>query len=59
MADANKQPETEAKPVAVKKARYFVPKLGKTVEAESLEQVAEIVKKETSATKGKGETTKG
>lgn len=59
MVDANKQPEPANKPVAVKKARYFVPELGKTVEAESLDEVADIVKKETSANKGKGETTKG
>lgn len=59
MADAQTQPEPAKKTVAVKKARYFVPTLGKTVEAESLEQVAEVVKKETSAQKGKGETTKG
>jgi len=34
------------KTVVVKKQRYFVPSLGKTVEAEDLREVEAIVKKE-------------
>jgi hypothetical protein len=39
------------KAVVAKKQRYFVPELGRTVEATSLNEVAKIVKKE-KATKG-------
>lgn len=53
---ANDKPEqkTTRKAVVTKKARYFVPALGRSVEASSLDEVAEIVKKETSPRKRKG-----
>lgn len=54
MADKSDKP-TENKPVIAKKARYFVPTLGKSVEAKDLDEVTEIVKKENAsrkATKG-------
>lgn len=59
------KPETQAtkptakKTVVVKKNRYFVPSLGRSIEAADLDEVAEIVKKETATPKGKGEITKG
>lgn len=47
---ANTEAKTEKpaakKAVVAKKQRYFVPELRRTVEAESLDEVAEIVKKE-------------
>ena len=55
----NKTPETTAparKKVVAKKQRYFVPSLGRQVEATNLAEVEKIVNKETA--KGKGELTK-
>ena len=56
----NKTPETKAparKKVVAKKQRYFVPSLGRNIEATNLAEVEKIVNKETA--KGKGEITKG
>lgn len=39
--------QTTKKTVVAKKQRYFVPELGRQVEARNLNEVAEIVKKET------------
>jgi hypothetical protein len=55
MVDASKKPEAEKKAVVAPKQRYFVPELGKTVEAKNLDEVADIVKKESA---NKGEKTK-
>jgi hypothetical protein len=55
----NKTPETTTptrKKVVAKKQRYFVPSLGRQVEATNLAEVEKIVNKETA--KGKGELTK-
>ena len=52
----NQKPATKTtrKTQVVKKSRYFVPALGRSVEANSLDEVADIVKKETNARKRKG-----
>lgn len=52
MADTSK-PVT--KKVVAPKQRYFVPALGKSVEANDLDEVAEIVKKETAEEKTKAD----
>lgn len=52
MTDA-KQDST--KKVVVKKQQYFVPVLGKSVEAGDLDEVAEIIKKETAEEKTKAD----
>jgi hypothetical protein len=44
--EAQAEKPAAKKAVVAKKQRYFVPDLGRTVEAESLDEVAEIVKKE-------------
>lgn len=49
-AEAKAEKPAATKVVVAKKQRYFVPELRRTVEAESLDEVAEIVKKE----KGEG-----
>lgn len=59
MADSNKTTETKDKAVVAPKQRYFVPALGREVEAKDLAEVAEIVKKENKPTADKGEVTKG
>lgn len=60
MVDSNKKPETKDKAIAAPKQRYFVPELGREVEATDLAEVAQIVKKESKpAEDGKGEVTKG
>lgn len=58
MADDKKTTPAKKKAVVARKQRYFVPALGKSVEASSLDEVADIVKKETSKP-AKGEVTKG
>lgn len=59
MVNTSKPDEPKKKDVVAPKQRYFVPELSRTVEAKDLDEVAEIVKKETAAPKGKGEVTKG
>lgn len=61
---AEPKPEAPAKKtVAIKKQRYFVPELGRSVEAKDMAEVEAIVKKETATptakASGKGEITKG
>lgn len=60
MVETSNKPDTKAKAVVAPKQRYFVPELGREVEAADLTEVAEIVKKESAqADNGKGELTKG
>jgi len=42
-----KETKTAKKRVVIKKNRYFVPSLGRSVEAANLKEVEKIVKKET------------
>lgn len=51
------EPQAQAKTVVASKQRYFVPALGRQVEANDMAEVEEIVKKENA--KAKGEVTKG
>lgn len=45
-ASESKPTKRTTKKVVARKQRYFVPALGRTVEASNLNEVAEIVKKE-------------